>query len=151
MVYDYMKKQLAAVPQALYRQRYPAINDLDRYYVGEPGVPPENNVVARNLCRGKWLEVGWHARLEWVHLADNVVEGLEFADPERGDFRLKDEGPARRIGFQPNSIFRNRPRPEPGEPSFAARQSESELHAALRVAHPRDSVCRSGQGVKRQG
>lgn len=101
MVYDYMKKQLAAVPQALYRQRYPAINDLDRYYVGEPGVPPENNVVARNLCRGKWLEVGWHARLEWVHLADNVVEGLEFADPERGDFRLKDEGPARRIGFQP--------------------------------------------------
>ena len=101
MVYDYMKKQLAAVPQALYRQRYPAINDLDRYYVGQPGVPPENNVVARNLCRGKWLEVVWHAQLQWVRLADNVVEGLEFADPERGDFRLKDEGPARRIGFEP--------------------------------------------------
>ncbi len=101
MVYDYMKKQLAAVPQELYRKRYPAINDLDRYYAGGAGVPPENNVVARNLCRGKWLEVGWHARLEWVRLSKNVVEGVEFADPEHGDFRLKDEGPARRIGFQP--------------------------------------------------
>jgi len=101
MVYDYMKKQLAAVPQALYRARYPAINELDHYYAGDAGVPPENNVVARNLCRGKWLEVVWHARLEWVRLADNLVEGLEFVDPQRGDFRLKDETPARRIGFQP--------------------------------------------------
>ena len=61
MVYDYMKKQLAAVPQELYRSRYPAIADLDRYYANTDGVPPENNVVARNVCVGKWLEVGWHA------------------------------------------------------------------------------------------
>ncbi len=61
MVYDFMRNQLAAVPRDLYRQRYPAIADLDRYYDKTDGVPPENNVVARNVCVGKWLEVGWHA------------------------------------------------------------------------------------------
>ena len=73
MVYDYMKKQMAAVPSQLYRTRYPAIANLDRYYATTDGVPPEDNVVARNICVGKWLEVGWHANEQWLKLENNFV------------------------------------------------------------------------------
>ena len=51
MVYDTMKKQLAAVPQDLYRSRYRAIKDLDRYYAAPGGVPPEGNVIAQPVHR----------------------------------------------------------------------------------------------------
>src|ERR1043166_7690084 len=65
MVNDYMRERLAEMPAAFYRERYPALKTLDRYY-GSPegpaitgeaftGVPPEGNVVARNICVGKWL------------------------------------------------------------------------------------------------
>jgi hypothetical protein len=71
MVDHTMRQRLAEVPQALYRQRYPPLKTLDQYY-GPPGgppiegaafngVPPGNNVVARNVCVGKWLHIYWHA------------------------------------------------------------------------------------------
>lgn len=102
MVYDFMKKQLAAVPQDLYRQRYPAISDTDRYYATTDGIPPENNVVARNICVGKWLEVGWHATPDMVKLGPNYVgDDPGFADVEQMDFRLSDDSPAWAIGFEP--------------------------------------------------
>jgi hypothetical protein len=102
MVNDYMKKQLAAVPQDLYRSRYPAIKDLDRYYATAGGVPPEGNLVARNVCVGKWLEVGWHAKQEWLKLQDNFVGGdPRFVDPANMDFRLKKDSPAWATGFRP--------------------------------------------------
>ena len=102
MVNDYMKKQLAAVPQELYRSRYPAIKGLDRYYAAADGVPPEGNLVARNVCAGKWLEVGWHAKQEWLGLQSNFVGGDPgFVAPDKMDFRLKKDSPAWAIGFQP--------------------------------------------------
>jgi hypothetical protein len=101
MVYDYMKHQLAGVPQELYRARYPALVDLDRYYASTNGVPPENNVVARNVCVGKWLEVGWHAKAEWLKLEDNYTgPDPGFVAPEKMDFRLRSDSPAFRTGFK---------------------------------------------------
>jgi hypothetical protein len=101
MVYDYMKKQLDAVPQDLYRARYPAIKNLDRYYAATDGIPPEDNVVARNICVGKWLEVGWHANEEWLKLDHNFVgPDPGFVAPDRMDFRLKPEARPLREGFQ---------------------------------------------------
>jgi hypothetical protein len=101
MVYDYMKKQLAAVPQELYRTRYPAIANLDRYYATTDGVPPEDNVVARNICVGKWLETGWHAKEEWVKLEDNFVgDDPGFVAPDKMDFRLKPDAAPLARGFQ---------------------------------------------------
>jgi hypothetical protein len=102
MVYDYMKRQLGAVPQELYRRRYPAIADLDRYYANTNGVPPENNIVTRNVCVGKWLEVGWHANREMLSLEQNHV-GTDpgFASPDRMDFRIKADSAAWATGFQP--------------------------------------------------
>ena len=102
MVYDYMRKQMTAVPQDLYRSRYPAIADLDRYYEKQDGVPPENNVVARNVCVGKWLEVGWHAQQDMLKLEQNYV-GADpgFAAPDKMDFRIKADSPVWATGFQP--------------------------------------------------
>jgi hypothetical protein len=116
MVDKTMRQSLAEAPQALYRQRYPALKGLDRYY-GPPGgppvtgasftgVPPENNVVARNLCVGKWLNVYWHATAQMVRLEDNLTN----AEPEfvrqpgdecrATDFALKPDSRAWKLGFQ---------------------------------------------------
>jgi len=99
-----MQRSLAEVPRALYWQRYPALATLDRYYPSaDPGIPPENNVVERNICvGGKWLEISWHAEARLQQVRDNYV-GADpgFVAPERLDFRLKPNSPAWAIGFQP--------------------------------------------------
>ncbi len=101
MVYDFMRQRLADVPQALYRRRYPALTNLDRYYASTNGIPPEGNVIAHNVCVGKWLEVGWHADRKMLDMRDNCV-GTDpgFVAPGTMDFRLKKESPAWRLGFQ---------------------------------------------------
>ncbi|MCY2951421.1 MAG: right-handed parallel beta-helix repeat-containing protein [Planctomycetota bacterium] len=103
MVYDYMKKRLEDVnwKQPPYRSRYPEMATLEKYYEGDPGIPPENILVARNVCVGKWLDIGWHAKKEAVELKDNLV-GADpgFVDPGAGIFQLKEDSPAYGQGFQ---------------------------------------------------
>ena len=116
-----MRKGLAEMPAALYRERYPAIKSLDQYY-GPPegpaitgddfkGVPPEHNVVARNVCvGGKWLHVSWFAKPEQMELKDNFVgSDPGFVTHEKRsvlDFRLKDNSPVFKLGFQPIPVER---------------------------------------------
>jgi hypothetical protein len=117
MVNDYMRGRLAAVPAALYRERYPAIKDLDAHY-GPPegpaiagdafrGIPPEGNVVARNVCVGKWLEAGWHASEAMLRLEGNRTNAVtDFVRPitdtaAAKDFALRSESPAWQTGFAP--------------------------------------------------
>ena len=64
-------------------------------------VPPGNILVARNICRGKWLEVCWHATMDALTLRDNLTEGdPRFENEPAGDFRLKADSPAWKLGFQ---------------------------------------------------
>jgi hypothetical protein len=102
MVYEFMKGQLAAVPTDLYRRRYPAIAGVDAYYATTNGVPPEGNVIARNVCVGKWVEVGWHARTNHLTLQDNYV-GTEADLEGTGGmgFRIRKHSAAWRTGFRP--------------------------------------------------
>jgi hypothetical protein len=101
MVYDFMKKQLAAVPADLYRRRYPEIAALDRYYATNDGVPPGNNLVARNICVGKWTELNWHAKPESLELRDNLVgQNPKFISSRPADLRLAKDSPAWALGFQ---------------------------------------------------
>lgn len=116
MVNDTMRRRLKAVPLALYRARYPDMQSLDRYY-GPPegpeiggdafgGVPPENNLVARNVCVGKWLEVGWHATFAHLRLENNLTNAapsllrpVNDSSPPT-DFVLRADSPAWKLGFQ---------------------------------------------------
>ena len=112
MVDTYMRQQLAAVPLALYRERYPALKSLDTYY-GPPGgpaivgaafkgVPPEGNVIVRNVCVGKWLDVGWHGKVEMFDVRENFVttDPKQVASAADG-FRLPKESPAWKHGYLP--------------------------------------------------
>lgn len=115
MVHDTMRQRLKAVPSALYRTRYPELQSLDTYY-GPPagpeitgdafrGVPPEGNVVARNICVGPWLEVHWHATVEMLRLENNLTHATaHLARPLANtspvtDFVLRDDSPAWALGF----------------------------------------------------
>ena len=102
MVYDFMKKQLQAVPQDLYRKRYPAIVNLDRYYQLGEGVPPEGNVVAHNVSAGgKWLVLNGKIGPDWLDQRDNWVgDDPGFVSRDTMDFRLQKDSPAWRLGFQ---------------------------------------------------
>ncbi len=116
MVDDTMRQRLAEVLLALYRQRYPEMKSLDRYY-GPPegpaitggafkGVPPDGNVIERNVCVGKWMEVGWHATGNTLRLEGNLTNAapslvaLPNDQSPAKDFALKKDSPAWALGFQ---------------------------------------------------
>ena len=117
MVDQTMRQRLGEVPLGLYREHYPALKTLDRYY-GPPGgpaitgadfkgVPPENNVVARNVCVGKWLKEYWHAAPGTLLLENNLTNAAaSFVRPagepaQAKDFALRHDSPARKLGFKP--------------------------------------------------
>jgi hypothetical protein len=103
-VYKTMKKGLEAMNyrQPPYSTRYPELLELDKYLAADNGVPPEGNKVVNNICQGKWLEVGWHAKMEMLEVRDNLVDQDPlFVDAAKGDFRLKPESPALKMGFKP--------------------------------------------------
>ncbi len=116
MVDDTMRKQLAEVPLALYRQHYPEMKSLDDYYgppagpaiTGEAfkGVPPDNNVLVRNVCIGKWLDVGWHMTSGMLRLENNLtnaaasLSALPNDQSRATDFVLTKDSPAWALGFQ---------------------------------------------------
>ncbi len=117
MVDKTMRQRLAEVPPSLYCERYPALKTLDKYY-GPPGgpaiegdnfkgIPPEGNVVARNVCVGKWLKEYWHAGPGTVALENNLTNAANSfvrtpGDPVHAtDFVLRRKSPAWNLGFQP--------------------------------------------------
>jgi len=117
MVDKTMRQSLARMPSALYRERYPALKTLDQYYgsSGGPaiesaafkGVPPEHDVVARNICVGKWLNVYWHATSAMLLLENNLTNAAASfvrspGEPVRAaDFAIRDDSPTWKLGFQP--------------------------------------------------
>jgi hypothetical protein len=90
------------VPRPVLRPtRGPAITGADF-----TGVPPENNVVARNVCVGKWLKEHWHAAPGTLLLENNLTNAASpFVRPpgdpaQDKDFALRPDSPAWNLGFQ---------------------------------------------------
>lgn len=145
MVDETMRQSLARAPLALYRGRYPEMLGLDAHY-GAPGgpartgvdfkgVPPEGNVVARNLCVGKWLRVGWNAKTEWLRLDANLtltegdpgfVGGVPGAAARATDFALRPDSPAWSLGFRPIPLDQIGLRSDPHRRRLAAISDERE-------------------------
>ena len=66
------------------------------------GVPPAGNVIARNVCVGKWLDLGWHAKPEMFEVQDNfVTTDRKQVGVAVDGFRLPKDSPAWKLGFQP--------------------------------------------------
>lgn len=77
--------------------RYPELVGIRE---DEPAVP-KGNVIARNIvCGGDiWVEDGARPGL---CMADNLEQAEpRFADAERADWRLREDSPALRLGFEP--------------------------------------------------
>jgi hypothetical protein len=116
MVDKTMRQRLTEVPLSLYRERYPALKSLDAHYglPGDPsldgnsfkGVPPEGNLVARNVNVGKWLNVYWHATLPMLQLENNLTDANPQFVGEPGDqaqakdFALRPDSPAWKLDFE---------------------------------------------------
>ncbi|MBC7289027.1 MAG: right-handed parallel beta-helix repeat-containing protein, partial [Armatimonadetes bacterium] len=94
-----MKQRLLAMPykSPLWAERYP---ELVNIWEDEPAVP-KGNVIVRNVCwGGRWAE--WEERvLKYQKIEDNLI-GVDprFVDLENGNFQLRDDSPAWKIGFK---------------------------------------------------
>ena len=111
MVNKTMRERMNDVPQDLYRANYPEIKSLDAFY-GAPGaepitgpafrgIPPEGNLIERNVCIGKWKEIAWYADEKLFTLRNNYVSAdpSQIGSPETG-FRLAKDSPAWKMGFR---------------------------------------------------
>jgi len=80
-----------------YRDRYPLLPGI----LDDDPAAPKGNVVARNVCwKGRWDEIEAKAR-PLVTMKDNLVDvDPRFVDAAGLDFRLRDDSPAWKLGFQ---------------------------------------------------
>ena len=112
MVNNMMRESLKEVPANLYRERYPAIKTLDRYY-GKPGdkpitgkdfrgIPPEGNVIVTNVCFGPWKEITEFADEKIFDIRNNyITDDLnKVGTPETG-FLIPSGSPVWKTGFKP--------------------------------------------------
>jgi hypothetical protein len=94
-----MKERLLEVPyqQSPWRERYPKlVNILD-----DDPAAPKGNVIARNICvGGEWEDIEDAAR-PLVSFESNLLDqDPRFVDPAHGNFQLRPDSPASKLGFQ---------------------------------------------------
>lgn len=105
MVYNIMKPRFEAMNPLVspYLERYPELREVARYYQAEDGVPPEGNLVLRNISyQSEWLKIHWNATPKMVAIQNNLVdEDPHFYDPSNDNYLLQEDSPAFEIGIKP--------------------------------------------------
>ncbi len=116
MVKQTMKTSLAAMRHHAppYHERYPEIAGVDPHFAAGTGVPPEHNRVERNICWQceTWISECWpKGAPNGISERDNLVEeDPRFVDEANGDWRLRPDSPALKLGFQPIDLSEIGPR-----------------------------------------
>ncbi len=94
-----MTTRLKAMPyqNELWRKRYPKLPGI----LGDDPAAPKGNVVARNVSvGGRWDGVYGSAR-KYVTFRDNLIDkDPHFVDRAKGNFQLRDDSPAYKLGFK---------------------------------------------------
>ncbi|MFM7207394.1 MAG: right-handed parallel beta-helix repeat-containing protein [Planctomycetaceae bacterium] len=100
-----MRRRLDEMPwrTSPWTTRYPGLATI----LDDRPEAPRRNVIRRNLSvGGEWLRIEPAAADGVVAEANLVDVDLRFEDAARGDYRLRDDSPAWRIGFQPIPLDR---------------------------------------------
>ncbi len=96
---DRLKAKLELVPykEPLWAGRYPALVHI----LEDDPLLPKGNVIARNICvGGVWSSLVKKAE-PLVKFQDNLVhQDPHFVDAAHGNFQLRDDSPAWKLGFQ---------------------------------------------------
>ncbi|HXE51632.1 MAG TPA: right-handed parallel beta-helix repeat-containing protein [Tepidisphaeraceae bacterium] len=118
MVYQFMRQRLAEMhpDEPPYSIRYPELTGLKKFYASDNGIPPGNITIAHNISvGGKSLSLQWHATRAMVTTADNLVDAdPHFVDPSSGNYQLRDDSPAFKLGFKRIPIDQIGPIQNPG-------------------------------------
>ncbi len=87
--------------EALWAARYPQLPGI----LDDEPMAPKGNLIARNVCvGGRWGDFDGKAK-PLVTFEDNLIdEDPHFVDREGGNYRLRDDSPAYKIGFKPLPI-----------------------------------------------
>ena len=119
-----MKRRLDAMPHEspLWRERYPKLVNI---WEDEPAVP-KGNLVVRNICKGgRWADLYRRAKPH-VTLRDNLTDqDPDFVDPAAGDFQLRSDSPAYKLGFRRIPIEEIGPYKDPRRASWPIKQPPS--------------------------
>jgi hypothetical protein len=105
MVYSTMKPVFEALNplEPPYKFHYPELREVAMYYQAEDGIPPEGNLVLRNVSyQSTWVHIHWHATAKIVALQNNLVdENPLFINQIRDNYQLRETSPAYEIGIKP--------------------------------------------------
>ena len=103
--FDRMEQSLKAMPyeQPPWSERYPKLTTI----LDDEPMAPKGNLIARNiLVGGRWGDFEDRAK-PMVTFQDNLLDQAPlFVDAANRDFRLRDDSPALKLGFQPIPIER---------------------------------------------
>ena len=105
MVYQTMKQSFDAMHplHPPYSIHYPELREVARYYQADTGVPPEGNLILRNISwKSDWIDIRHNVNPKMVALQNNFIdEDPHFINEAQADFRLQENSPVYEIGFKP--------------------------------------------------
>ncbi len=104
MVNDTMRPTFEAMNplEPPYSVRYPDLKEVAAYYFHDLGVPPEGNLISRNICIGDWLQIREPATTKMLALQHNFTDGNPgFTDTGDRDFTLPEDAEIYELGFKP--------------------------------------------------
>lgn len=85
-----------------YSIRYPDLKEVAAYYFHELGIPPEGNLITRNICVGDWIETDNPVTRKLLATQNNFLDGDPgFADIGARNFHLPEDAEVYELGFKP--------------------------------------------------